>query len=55
MSVDARLNELRQKHESLSKQVDEAQRHPGIDDLEITSLKKQKLRIKEEISRLTRA
>lgn len=52
MSMTAHLQELRRKHQSLSDQVEAAQRLPGYDDLEITHLKKQKLRLKEEIGRL---
>jgi hypothetical protein len=53
MSLSAHVQELRRKHAHLSEQVEEAQRHPGSDPLEIASLKKQKLRLKEEISRLS--
>ena len=35
--------------------VEQAQRAPGTDDLHIAELKKQKLKIKEEISRLQSA
>ena len=35
--------------------VEKAQRAPAIDDLHIADLKKQKLKLKEEISRLTQA
>lgn len=52
MSLGAHLQELKKKHEHLSQRVEEAQRSPGIDDLTIRELKKQKLRLKEEISRL---
>jgi len=52
MTLSSHLQELRKKHESLSEQVETAQRHPGFDDLHITELKKQKLRLKEEIHRL---
>lgn len=52
MTVGARLHELKKKHEILSKQVEEAQRSPGTTDLTIQEMKKQKLRLKEEISRL---
>ena len=52
MSLGAHLQELRKKHESLSERVEEAQRSPGVDELAIRDLKKQKLRLKEEISRL---
>lgn len=52
MTVSAHVQELRKKHQTLSEQVEAAQRSPGIDDLEIARLKKQKLRLKEEIARL---
>lgn len=52
MSMNGHLEELRRKHETLAKAVEEAQRSPGTDDFEITRLKKQKLQIKEEITRL---
>lgn len=52
MSLDAHVRELRRKHDHLSSQVEEAQRSPGYDDLRLAELKKQKLRLKEEISRL---
>ena len=52
MSLTSHLQELQKKHETLSKQVETAQRSPGADDLKIGELKKQKLRLKEEISRI---
>ena len=53
MSLDGHLEELRKKHEALSLQVEEEQRAPGSSDLHITELKKQKLKLKEEIERLS--
>ena len=53
MSVNGHVEQLKKKHESLSEAVEEAQRAPGIDDLAVADLKKQKLRIKEEITRLS--
>lgn len=53
MSVNAHLDELRRKHEFLSRQVEQEQRSPSSDDIRITEMKKQKLRLKEEISRLS--
>ena len=53
MSETARVEELRKKHATLSERVEKVQSAPGSDDLEIAELKKQKLRIKEEITRLT--
>ncbi len=52
MSLNGHLEELRRKHEHLSKAVEAAQRAPGSDDLEIARMKKQKLMLKEEITRL---
>ncbi|MDQ2093238.1 YdcH family protein [Rhodalgimonas zhirmunskyi] len=53
MSVSSHVEELRKKHQHLSTQVEEAQRAPGISDSEIASMKKQKLRLKEQIARLS--
>lgn len=53
MSMDSHLEELRRKHQALSEQVEAAQRAPGTSDQEITELKKEKLRLKEEIERLS--
>ena len=55
MTVASHLQELRRKHETLSLQVEEAQRSPGTDDLSIADMKKQKLKLKEEITRLSQA
>lgn len=52
MSVENHVQELRKKHQHLSQQVEQAQRQPGTDDLAIAAMKKEKLRLKEEISRL---
>ncbi|AAV93640.1 DUF465 domain-containing protein [Ruegeria pomeroyi] len=53
MSVSAHLTELKKKHANLSLEVEQAQRSPGTDDLQISQLKKQKLKLKEEIERLS--
>ncbi len=55
MSVTSHIAELKKKHEQLSDMVLQAQRSPGSDDLHIAEMKKQKLRIKEEIERLSHA
>lgn len=52
MSLVAHIEELRRKHERLSEQVEVAQRTPSADPQRIAELKKQKLRLKEEIQRL---
>ena len=53
MSLTGHLEELRRKHQTLSEAVEAAQRAPGTDHLEIARMKKQKLHIKEEITRLS--
>lgn len=53
MSVASHVEQLRRKHEVLSAAVEEAQRRPSTSHIEIASMKKQKLRIKEEIVRLS--
>ncbi len=53
MSLSSHLQELRKKHQTLSNDVETLQRSPATDDLEIARLKKQKLHLKEEISRLS--
>lgn len=53
MSLGSHLDELKKKHETLEAKVETVQRTPGSSDAEITDLKKQKLRLKEEIERLS--
>ncbi len=53
MSLSAHLAELKKKHASLSNEVEQAQRSPGMDGLQLANLKKQKLKLKEEIERLS--
>jgi hypothetical protein len=53
MSLSSHLQELKKKHQSLSTEVEEAQRAPGVDDLRVAELKRHKLRLKEEIARLS--
>lgn len=53
MTMSSHLMELKKKHQHLSEAVEQAQRTPSMDDLEIARMKKQKLALKEEISRLS--
>jgi hypothetical protein len=54
MSLDSHLSELRRKHEALSGRIEEEERRPGGDHLSIVALKREKLRLKEEITRMSR-
>ncbi|MFV0385134.1 YdcH family protein [Paracoccus sp. (in: a-proteobacteria)] len=53
MSVTSHVEELRKKHQMLSEAVEKAQKSPGSSDFEISQMKREKLRLKEEISRLS--
>ncbi|MEW9919697.1 YdcH family protein [Marimonas sp. MJW-29] len=53
MALNAHLETLKRKHQEMSEAVERAQRSPGIDDLEVATMKKEKLRLKEEIARLS--
>lgn len=55
MALESRIQELRKKHENLSETVQELQRSPAVDDLQIAAMKKEKLKLKEEIERLVSA
>jgi hypothetical protein len=52
MSVQGRITELSQRHRQLDAAIDEALKRPAKDILQITELKRQKLRIKEELASL---
>lgn len=53
MSLNAHLETLKKKHSEMSDAVEQAQRSPGVDALELSSMKKEKMRLKEEINRLS--
>ena len=55
MTVASHLQELRRKHEHLSDLVEREQRSPATDALKIADMKKQKMKLKEEITRLMQA
>jgi hypothetical protein len=50
MSVENRMEALKEKHKALDAALEEEFSRPHPDDLEIHNLKKQKLRIKDEIA-----
>lgn len=53
MSLSSHLTELRRKHAVLEDKIEVEARSPGSDDLDIKALKREKLRLKEEINRLS--
>lgn len=52
MSVESHLAELERRHEALKQEIQEAQAHPGFDEMEMATLKRRKLQIKDEIAKL---
>jgi hypothetical protein len=53
MALNAHLETLKRKHTEMSDAVENAQRAPGVDDLKVATMKKEKMRLKEEITRLS--
>jgi hypothetical protein len=52
MSMQSHLTELQKRHEALEQQIAEALLHPSTDDLALRELKRRKLFVKDEITRL---
>jgi hypothetical protein len=55
MSSQDRIEALREQHAALERAIDEENRHPFPNQDAISDLKRQKLRIKDEIFQLERA
>ncbi|MEM7268456.1 MAG: DUF465 domain-containing protein [Pseudomonadota bacterium] len=54
MSLTSHLEELRRKHAVLEQELESELRSPSADDLHLTHLKREKLRLKDEIARLSK-
>ena len=52
MNIEAHLAELQRRHRALEEEINEARAHPSIDDLKIVELKRRKLLVKDEMTRL---
>jgi hypothetical protein len=55
MSLQSHLAELEKKHRALERELADAIAHPATDDLRVVELKRRKLQLKDEISRLREA
>jgi len=53
MSLDERIDALRERHHALEAAIEAENTRPHPDELEIVKLKKQKLQIKDEIAVLS--
>ena len=54
MTIQAHLSELERRHQALEDELAEAMNHPSSDDLKIAELKRRKLLVKDEMTRLAR-
>ncbi|HEX7775776.1 MAG TPA: DUF465 domain-containing protein [Parvibaculum sp.] len=53
MALESHIAELRDRHTTLEREIESELHHPASDDLHIAELKRQKLKLKEEIERLS--
>lgn len=53
MSVAAHLEELTQKHRMLERKIEEEMAHPAADSTKIRQWKMEKLKLKDEMARLS--
>ncbi len=53
MALAAHIAELAEKHRLLERKIEEEVARPGSDDIEIHRLKLEKLKIKDQIARLS--
>ena len=54
MAVEARIRELGVKHQILEREIEDEHRRPASDTLRLKELKRQKLKLKEEMEHLAR-
>jgi len=52
MNLGEKIDDLKSKHHDLETAIEEENHRPHPDEIEISSLKKQKLKIKDEIASL---
>lgn len=54
MALQNHLSELERKHEALEREIQDAVAHPATDDTKVAELKRRKLQLKDELTRLKR-
>jgi hypothetical protein len=52
MALQGHIQELSEKHKKLQELIESEMAHPDWDDVRVAALKKEKLRIKDELERL---
>jgi len=51
MSIQSHVDHLKRRHQELDESIFRVERNPAIDHLNVVSLKRAKLRLKDEIER----
>ena len=54
MAVEAHINQLKEKHLALEKEIEKMQNQPSVSEADINILKREKLYIKDKIADLRR-
>lgn len=52
MALQGHIEELSEKHQKLQQLIEDEMAHPDWDEIRVAALKKEKLRIKDELERL---
>ena len=52
MSLKRHLHEMMVKHQTLEKELEDALAHPATTDSQLAEIKRRKLRVKDEISKI---
>ena len=52
MSISAHLTELSERHKALDERIKKALQQPAVDELEVNRLKREKLKLKDTMTRL---
>ncbi|MBZ6077326.1 YdcH family protein [Microvirga puerhi] len=52
MPLQNHLVELERRHQALEREIQDALNHPSMDDTKLAELKRKKLQLKDQISRL---
>ena len=52
MSLQNNVTELERKHQAIEREIQDAMAHPSTDNLRVAELKRRKLQLKDEITKL---
>ena len=55
MAVESHISEIADKHRKIQEQIEAEMAHSGWDEMRVAALKKEKLRLKDELERLRSA